>query len=124
MNVIRYILTCIFLASCLAAKIYNAAAEEKTDQELSANLCESVVEIVGLKATPGNYLAMRTRPGVASPVLDKLQNGEVFRLCEVRNQWIKVLIENNRRNKCLEMKDKQDCQFGWIYRDFTRLIAG
>ncbi|QQP97863.1 SH3 domain-containing protein [Lysobacter enzymogenes] len=92
--------------------------------------CESIGEVVGLKAGRDGFLAVREGPGTGHAQVGSLGDGRRVRLCRSEGRWVSVMFPPPGSGMRCE-PDSADirryrgpCQSGWVHWNWIRIVAG
>ncbi len=91
--------------------------------------CSTLGAVAGLEPKPGNYLALRNRPGTDGKRLAKLRNDQPLWLCADDGAWVGVVIPQQGTdcgvNLPLSARQpyKGPCTSGWVFGKFVEAVA-
>jgi hypothetical protein len=134
MNNRNWMLTLLLVAAMLTpiAQARTPAAvpvEIGGDEVLDA--CGSFAQVKGLKADGDGFLAVRSGPGTAYAMVDKLSNGREMYLCGEQGQWLAIVYLTAPGMKCevtSTIAKKQvyrgRCKSGWVRSAWVEVMAG
>lgn len=98
------------------------------DTEFDA--CSSYGHVSGLKDVAGNFLALRSHPSIQGTLLEKLENGQEFYICEEVDGWVGIVLPDVSL-ECGTSSPVADkvpyegpCKSGWVYGGFVNPVAG
>jgi hypothetical protein len=99
--------------------------------EPDLDACSGVGIVVGLNPDGDNFLAVRTGPGTGFAMLDKIHTGQQFFDCDRDGNWVGIVYSRDDQAECgvsTPIAERRPyagpCNWGWVFRKYTRLIAG
>lgn len=108
-----------------------AAVAVKVGGDEVLDACGSLGQVTGLKAGGDGFLAVRSGPGTAYAVLDKLGNGREVYLCGGDEQWIAIVYPTAPRMHCgvtspiaVSREYRGPCKSGWVRATWIEVMAG
>ena len=122
------IFSVILLAGSLqAAETMTELVPVLVGGEAKLDACSSTGTVSGLKPVPGNFLSVRTGPGVGYARTDKLYPGDRVWLCDRKDGWAGVVYGDGCR-VATPIPERGPysgpCRSGWVSETFLELEAG
>ncbi|MGI9480371.1 MAG: integron [Hyphomicrobiaceae bacterium] len=125
----------VSVALCAMLPIASALAESRkkvrVGGERNLDACGGVGVVVGLNPKGDNFLAVRSGPGSRYKMRDKLREGQMYFDCDAHGKWIGIVYSRNPNATCgvtspiaKRQAYRGPCKSGWIFRKYTKLIAG
>lgn len=125
------------LTVALLAPLAQARAPAAVPVRIGGNevldACGSLGQVKGLKADGDGFLAVRSGPGAAYAMLDKLGNGREVYLCDGDRdgRWLAIVYPTSPGMKCRvgsPIARKQvyrgPCKSGWVAAAWVEVMAG
>lgn len=99
--------------------------------EASFDACGGVGEVVGLDPNGDNFLAVRSGPGSGFKIVDKIHTGQQYFDCDSSGKWVGIVYSKKPDADCgvsspiaKRTPYRGPCRSGWVFRKYTKLIAG
>lgn len=98
--------------------------------EAELDACGSVGEVHRLNPDGDNFLAVRSGPGSAHAMTDKLYSKAQVYICDENGAWVGIVYgpENADCGVTSPIADRQaysgSCASGWVHGHYIKLIAG
>ena len=98
--------------------------------EPEIDACGSIGTVSGLRAEPGNFLAVRQGPGTEYPSLATLPLGAHLWLCDTRQGWYGVVFGTPGQDCGVASPRSQrvaydgPCSSGWVAKQYISISAG
>ncbi len=125
----------VSVALCVVLPIPGAFAEPRKQVrvggEQSLDACGGVGVVAGLNPNGDNFLAVRSGPGSRYKMLDKIREGQMYFDCDEQGKWVGVVYSRDPNATCgvtspigKKQAYRGPCKSGWVFRKYTKLIAG
>ncbi len=98
--------------------------------EAEYDACGSVGAVYRLNPNGDNFLAVRSGPGSAHVMIDKLHSNDQVYLCDENGAWIGIVYggDNSECGVSSPIAQRQPyaggCTSGWVHGRYIKLIAG
>jgi len=99
--------------------------------EVEFDACGATGIVVGLDPQGDNFLAVRAGPGSKYKTIDKISGGQSYSDCDRHGKWVGIVYSNDPQVDCgvgTPIATRQPysgpCKSGWVFRKYTKLIAG
>lgn len=121
----------LLLPAALADAAPPRAIPVKVGGDAVLDACGSLGQVSGLKADGDGFLAVRSGPGTAYAILDKLGNGREVYMCGGDEQWVAIVYPTAPRMRCGVTEPiaasrvyQGPCKSGWVRATWIELMAG
>lgn len=132
MSYLRFVVFAIICSIVsLSAALAQSSKPVSVGGEASLDACGGVGAVIGLDPRGDNFLAVRSGPGAKYKMIDKLHAGQMFFDCDAQGKWIGIVYSRKPNAACgvsSPVRKRQayrgPCRSGWIFKKYTKLIAG
>ncbi len=132
MNRAISLLKCLLLSTLIGACADSRSVPVMVGGNAEADACGAVGEVRGLREGGDGFLAVRTGPGAAYPIVDKIGNGQLVYLCDATADgvWLAVVFSSDE-DECgvtSPLRSRQPykgpCRSGWVKATWVEVVAG
>lgn len=126
-------LVCTILTALMFASVAGAGSGTpvQVGGEDDLDACGGVGKVVGLNPAGDNFLAVRSGPGSRFRMIDKLHTDQLYFDCDSQGDWVGIVYSRNPNADCgvgtpipRRQAYRGPCKSGWVFRKYTKLIAG